>query len=86
MSSLFNYSFDSFGTTSLIKKLKWRYWNRLGLGGEKWYEGHHSVTLLELLRGKIISQREISMLSDLDGGSEARRFILEELEKKLHIF
>lgn len=83
---LFNTSFDSFGTTSLMILFRFNYIKKQFPLGIEFFEANEHIILVELLRSKIISKKDIALLHDLDAGIESRLNTLKKLENKMDIF
>lgn len=81
-----NYSYDSFGNTSLIQLSRFSYLRRHFPSTLSLYEGNVPVTLIELLRKKIISRSQILSLNTLSGCIDARFEIIKNIERNLNIF
>ncbi len=83
---LFRGSFDSFGDTSLMTLLKFSYMKQDFDKSIKLYEGNTKLTLLELMRAKIIQQKDILGLSFLEEAVESRLDVVRKIERALKIF
>ncbi len=83
---IFNSTFDSFGNTSLMMLSRFSYMKRHFPNECNFYEGHVNLILIELLKSKILLKKNVSNLSDLDLGIEARLDIVKKIENKLGIF
>lgn len=83
---LFNISFDSFGTTSLMVLSRMSYLKHQFPAKLKLYESNINILLIELLRNKIIQKRDLISLSDLEESAVARLDIIKKIEKALNIF
>jgi hypothetical protein len=83
---LFNSSYDSFGNTSLMIQSRFSYLRRHLPSGLELFEGNSQLTLIELLRSKIIQSRDIQNINDIELGAEARLNIIKRIEKYLNIF
>lgn len=83
---VFNISYDSFGNTSLMTQSRFTYLRRHFPQDLKLFEGHVQVTMIELLRAKVIDKRDIVQLSDIELGMEARLDIIKKIESKLKVF
>jgi len=83
---LFTSSYDSFGNTSLMILSRFSYLRRHFPKGMDLYEGNVNLSLIELLRGKILLNRDIQNMSDIEMGVEARLDIIKKIEAKLNIF
>lgn len=86
MLELFNVSFDSFGNTSLMNLFRFDYLRGQLDSDLQLYEGNFHILLIELLRAKIISIKDVHHLSDLDLCGPARMDIIKKIETKLGIF
>ena len=86
MLELFNITYDSFGNSSLMIQSRLSYLKRHFPKDLSLYESHTAMILIELLKSKIIYQRDILHLTDLDWAIESRLDILKRIEKKLNIF
>lgn len=83
---LFKSSYDSFGNTSLMILSRFSYLKRHFPKNIELYEGNVNLTLIELLRSRILLNRDISNMSDIELGVEARLDIIKKIEAKLNIF
>ena len=84
---LFNYSYDSFGQISLMINEKFSYIRRHFPSDLSLYESNVQVCLVELLRAKIISEKNVIGFRFVDDQSiDLRRNIVQEIEKNLNIF
>ena len=83
---MFNISFDSFGSTSLMVQSRFSYLRRHFPKDLELYESRGSVILTELLRSNMILQKDIFNLNDMDIGVEARLDIIKAVEKNLNVF
>jgi hypothetical protein len=84
--NVFNISYDSFGTTSVMLIKRFHYLKRhfpddLGI-----FEGNTFITLIELFRAGVISKKNIMELQDISLGTLARLEVVRAIEKKLGIF
>jgi hypothetical protein len=82
----FNISFDSFGNVSLMILSRFSYIKRHFPKHLELFEANEQIILVELLRSKIILQKDVAMLSDIDLGIEARLETIKKIEQKLDIF
>jgi len=82
----FDYSYDSFGSTSLMILSRFSYLKRHFPGSLKLYEGNIRVTLLELFKAGCIHQNDLQKLLDLEEGAKGREIILKKIEKNSNIF
>lgn len=83
---LFDISYDSFGSTSLMLQSKFTFLRRrfpksLGL-----FESLPQLVLVELIRAEKISIFDVKNLKDLDLSINAKANILRDIEKNLDIF
>jgi len=83
---LFNISYDSFGSVSLMTQNRFLYLRRHFPTSLELFEGHCQITLIELLRAKYINKRDVVELNDFEGGVEARLDIIKKIEHSLNIF
>jgi hypothetical protein len=83
---LFNSSYDSFGSTSLMILSRFSYLRRHFPKNIELYEGNVNLTLIELLRSKILLKRDINNMSDIEQGIDARLDIIKKIESRLNIF
>ena len=83
---LFNLSFDSFGTTSLMIQSRFTYLRRHFPQDFNLYESHLPILLIELLRAGIIHKRDVLQLSDIEMGMESRLDIIKKIEEHLKVF
>ena len=84
--TLFNISYDSFGSTSATAFFRFSYLRRHFSSGLELFEGSVSLCLIEFLRANIISKKDIKQLVDLDSALLARLHIVENIERELGIF
>jgi len=84
--NLFKTTFDSFGNTSLMILSRFSYMKRHFPKSLNMFEGNVNLTLIELIRSKILLKKNIVNMSDLDLGVEARLDIIKKIENKLNIF
>jgi hypothetical protein len=82
----FDYSYDSFGSTSLMILSRFSYLKRHFPEGLNLYEGNVRVTLLELFRAGLIHKYDLQKLQDLEEGAKGREIILGKIEKSSNIF
>jgi len=83
---IFNFSYDSFGTTSLMLISRFNYLRRHFPSELRLHEGNTYLTLLELFRAKIITRSQLTNLNDLELTAEAKREMIKSIEKELKIF
>jgi hypothetical protein len=83
---MFNTSFDSFGNISLMLLSRFSYIKRHFPKNVELFEANAQIILIELLRAKIILKKDISLISDIDIGLEARLDTIKKIEQKLDIF
>jgi len=83
---LFEISFDSFGPISPMLLFKFEYLKRHFSPELKLFESQASFCLIELLRSKIVSQKNLMDLQKFDLGAGARLEIVKKMEKSLGIF
>jgi len=83
---LFNLSFDSFGSTSLMIQSRFTYLRRHFPQDFNLYESHLPILLIELLRAGIIHKRDVLQLSDIEMGMESRLDIIKKIEEHLKVF
>jgi hypothetical protein len=83
---IFNLSFDSFGSTSLMVQHRFSYLRRHFPEHLNLYESHGPMILIELLRSGVILKKDLHNLSDIELGLEARLDIVRKIEKDLNIF
>jgi hypothetical protein len=84
--SLFNISYDSFGSTSLMLLSRFAYLKRHFQAPVSFHESNRQIILIELLKERIIHKRDILNLGDLDLGPVARREIIKSIEQSLSLF
>lgn len=84
--SLFKSTFDSFGNTSLMMLSRFSFLKRHFPENLSLYEANANITLLELIRAKILLTKNIQKMSDFDLCVEARLDIIKKIESKLNIF
>ncbi len=82
----FNSSFNSFGHSSYIVFSRFNFIERMISSRVKIAEADNKILLIELLRQKILNNREVLGLSSFDGVDSARLNIIEKLEKNFNIF
>jgi hypothetical protein len=82
----FRGSFDSFGDTSLMTLLKFSYMKQNFDMSINLYEGNTKLTMLELLRAKIIQKKDILGLGFLEESVESRLDMVRKIERALKIF
>lgn len=86
MLDLFNVSYTSFGTTSLMTLFRFSYLKRHFPEGLKLFEGNILVAYIELIRSDIVKKETVLDINHFEFGSIARLEILKNIEKKLGIF
>lgn len=84
--ALFNLSFDSFGTTSLMIQSRFTYLKRHFPEGLTLFESSIPLLLIELLKANIITKKQIALLSEIEGAPEARLEIIRRIETGLGVF
>jgi len=82
----FDYSYDSFGSTSLMILSRFSYLKRHFPSSLKLYEGNIRVTLLELFKAGCIHKNDLRKLQDLEEGANGREIILKKIEERSNIF
>lgn len=83
---IFNFSYDSFGSTSLMLMSRFNYLRRHFPSDLRLHEGNTYLTLLELLRAKVITRTQLTDLNDLERSADAKREMIQAIEKNLNIF
>ncbi len=83
---LFNFSFDSFGNTSLMVQSRFSYLRRHFPDELTLFEANGSIVLIELLRAGVLLKRDILNMADMELGVEARIDIIKKIEKSCNIF
>lgn len=83
---LFNTTFDSFGNTSLMMISRFSYMRRHFPVDLNLFEANVNLTLIELIRSRILLKKNILNLNDLEIGVDARLDIIKKIENKLNIF
>lgn len=83
---LFKVSFDSYGQTSMMLSFRFHYLRRHFPSTLKFYESYGPLVLLELLRAKVISQKDLEALHSIDELAQARLRMIKNIEKSLGIF
>lgn len=83
---LFNLSFDSFGSTSLMIQSRFSYLKRHFPNTLKLYESSIPVLLIELFRAGILHKQELQGLNDLELGAESRLDIIRKIESSCNLF
>ena len=86
MLKLFNVSYDSFGNVSIMLMHKFHYLLRHLPRNLQIFESSTHITLLELYRSKVISQKNIIELQDINVCTLARVRVAKLIEEKLNIF
>ncbi len=84
--SLFKSTFDSFGNTSLMMLSRFHYLKNHFPQDLQLFEGNVNLALIELIRGKILLKKNITLMSDIEFGVDARLDIIKKIEAKLNIF
>ncbi len=82
----FNLSYDSFGSTSLMLISRFNYLRRHFPEALKLYEGNTYLTLIELLRSKVVTRTQLHALLDLDNAPAARLDIIKSIETHFNLF
>ncbi|MDD0851576.1 hypothetical protein HBN50_00655 [Halobacteriovorax sp. GB3] len=83
---LFKSIYDSFGNTSLMMLSRFAYLRRHFPNSLKLHESNVNLSLIELLRAKVILKKDIINMSDLDLGPEARLDIIKKIESSQNVF
>lgn len=83
---IFNLSFDSFGSTSLMVQSRFSYLRRHFPSELNLFEASGHIVMIELLRSGTILKKDLSNLSDIDLGIMARLDIIKKIERTLNIF
>ena len=83
---MFNFSFDSFGQTSLMIQSRFHYLRRHFPDHIHLWESSIPIILLELLKVKIICEKDIQNLSHLDKIFESRFKVIKKIENSQNIF
>ena len=83
---IFKTSFDSFGKASLMILSRFNYLKRHFPKDLLLFEGNVQIALLELLKAKIITRKEVEGLSLFEEGARYRSQIIKQIEKKLNLF
>lgn len=83
---IFNLSFDSFGSTSLMVQSRFSYLRRHFPAELNLFEASGHIVLIELLRSGVILKKDLTNLSDIDLGIMARLDIIKKIERILNIF
>jgi hypothetical protein len=86
MLELFNHSYDSLGHTSLMVQSRFSYLKRHFPAQMTLFESHLYVILIELIRGEVVTKRELALMRDLEEGMDARANIIKKIEARLNIF
>lgn len=84
--SMFKISYDSFGDVSMMLMSRWKYLKKHLPKSLDLYESNSYLCLLELMRGKIISKKDLLELQDINVAPLARINIIRSIEEKLDIF
>lgn len=83
---IFNLSYDSFGSTSLMVQHRFSYLRRHFPENLELFESNGPMILIELLRAGVIHKKDLHKLADIELGIEARLDIVRKIEKGLNIF
>lgn len=83
---IFNQTYDSFGNTSLVIISRFSYLQRHFPRSLQLFEGHVLLTLIELVRAKVIKQTVLLNLSDIEQGKNARSEVIKAIERSLNLF
>jgi hypothetical protein len=83
---LFNFSYDSFGHTSLMHLNYFDYFKRHLPSDLKFYESSIYIILIELMKSSLISQKTLREYTDLDLGANSKLNIIKGLESGFEIF
>jgi hypothetical protein len=83
---IFNGIYDSFGQSSLMIQSRFNYLRRHIPAEIDLYESFSPMIMIELLRAKIITKKDIINLTDIHLGIEARLNIIKAIEHSLDIF
>ena len=83
---MFNLSFDSFGSTSLMVQSRFSYLRRHFPKDLSLHESNGAIILVELLRSGMVKLKDIHNLSNIELGVEARLDIIKDIEKNFNIF
>lgn len=86
MLKIFNISYDSFGNVSIMLLHKFHYLLRHLPRDLQIFESSVQIALLELMRAKVISKKNILELQDMNISTLARVQVAKQIEKKLNIF
>jgi hypothetical protein len=86
MLKMFNISYDSFGNVSIMLMHKFHYLLRHLPRELQIFESNVQIALLELMREKIISKKNLLELQDMNVSTLARVQVAKQIEKKLNIF
>ena len=82
-----NYSFDSFGHTSLMIIKRFDYLKNILGSSIKFYESNTNVVLLQLLKAKVINKGHLNGLRFLDETTiDDKKSLIRNLEKNLNLF
>lgn len=83
---IFNGIYDSFGQSSLMIQSRFNYLRRHIPREIDLYESFVPLIMIELLRANIITRKDITNLTDIHQGIEARLNIIKAIENSLNIF
>ncbi|MCB9061349.1 MAG: hypothetical protein H6622_07495 [Halobacteriovoraceae bacterium] len=83
---LFSISYDSFGNTSLMLMNRLIYLRKHFPKALELYESNIYICLIELLKARIITKKDLVRMLDIEGTAIARLDIIRKIEKKLNIF
>lgn len=83
---LFNISYDSFGNTSLMLYFRLDYLMRHFPKNFSLYETNVYIFMIELLRSKVLRNRDLADFLDIEMGVESRYRIISAIEKHFDVF
>ncbi len=86
MLDIFNTSYDSYGSTSLMVISRFSYLRRHFPPSVELFESYVPIILLEMLRANVIQKKDLMNLKNIIEGAEARLNIIKQIEKTLNIF
>ncbi len=82
----FKKGLSSFGNENSIQVLRFKYLERHFPQNVKVLETNYEVVLIELLRHKVISSKDLSLLGSFDSSDLARESIIKKIEKHFDLF
>lgn len=83
---LFNITYDSFGQSALMGPVRLSYLRRHWPISINVYESNVYINFVELLKGGVVKQKDLSVLAHYIQGVEGRLDVIKEIEDKLGLF